>query len=69
MSLHRKDFLSGERTNATIGSKGDCIIPTTLEENVVMLHELLYAEEDYMPSKQVIGLSEEIMQQTADFIQ
>lgn len=58
-----------ERTNATIGSKGDCIIPTTLEENVVMLHELLYAEEDYMPSKQVIGLSEEIMQQTADFIQ
>ncbi|MDE7338977.1 MAG: LCP family protein [Lachnospiraceae bacterium] len=58
-----------ERTNATIGSKGDCIIPTTLEENVVMLHELLYAEEDYIPSKQVIGLSEEIMQQTADFMQ
>jgi len=58
-----------ERTNATIGSKGDCIIPTTLEENVIMLHELLFTEEDYMPSKQVVGLSEEIEQQTAEFIQ
>ena len=57
-----------ERVNATIGSKGDCIIPMSLEENVIMLHELLYEEESYTPSKQVIGLSEEIEQQTVDFI-
>ncbi|MCM1174646.1 MAG: LCP family protein [Blautia sp.] len=57
-----------ERTNASIGSKGDCIIPTTLEENVMMLHELLYTEEEYTPSKQVVGLSEEIEQQTVEFI-
>ncbi|MDE5931957.1 MAG: LCP family protein [Lachnospiraceae bacterium] len=57
-----------ERVNASIGSKGDCIIPTTLEENVVMLHELLYEEESYIPSKQVSSLSEEITQQTKDYI-
>lgn len=58
-----------KRINATIGSKGDCIIPTSLDENVSMLHELLYGEESYMPSKQVMELSEEIVQQTADYIQ
>lgn len=58
-----------ERTNATLGSKGDCIIPTTLEENVEMLHELLYEEENYTPSRQVKGLSDEIAQQTAEYIQ
>lgn len=58
-----------ERINATIGSKGDCIIPMTLEENVTMLHELLYDEENYTPSRQVAATSDEITQQTADYIQ
>ncbi len=57
-----------ERINATVGSKGDCIIPTTLEENVTMLHELLFEEKNYTPSKQVKTMSEEITQQTADYI-
>ncbi|MCM1386407.1 MAG: LCP family protein [Bacillus sp. (in: Bacteria)] len=57
-----------ERTNATIGSKGDCIIPLSLEENVAMLHELLYEGKSYTPSKQVISLSEEIAAQTEEYI-
>lgn len=56
-----------ERTNATIGSKGDCIVPLTLEENVKMLHELLYNDASYKPSKEVIALSEEIAQQTDEY--
>lgn len=57
-----------ERTNAPIGSKGDCIIPLSLEENVIMLHELLYGETDYTPSKEVIAISEEIEQQTSVYM-
>lgn len=57
-----------ERVNATIGSKGDCIIPRSLEENVKLLHELLYDRKVYTPSKQVISLSEEIAQQTDEYI-
>ena len=57
-----------ERINATIGSKGDCIIPLTLEENVKVLHELLYGDTNYKPSKEVIAISEEIAQQTDEYI-
>lgn len=57
-----------ERTNATIGSKGDCIIPLSLEENVELLHELLFEGENYSPSKQVISVSDEITQQTQEYI-
>lgn len=57
-----------ERINATIGSKGDCIIPMTLEENVVMLHELLFEEKNYTPSRQVNIMSGEITQQTEEYI-
>lgn len=57
-----------ERTNATIGSKGDCIIPLTLEENVEILHELLYGDTNYKPSKEVIAVSEEIEQQTDEYV-
>ena len=48
------------RTGARMGSKGDCIIPDDLEENVVALHNLLYPEQDYEPSKQVVNISSEI---------
>ena len=48
------------RTGARMGSKGDCIIPDNLEENVIALHELLYPEKEYKPSRQVINISTEI---------
>jgi hypothetical protein len=43
----------GMRNGGTIGTKGDCVVPVSLEENVIRLHELLYAEEDYVPSKEL----------------
>lgn len=58
----------GERAPTTVGSKGACIVPTTLEENVIMLHELLYTEENYTPSKQVKELSGEIALQTDEYV-
>lgn len=48
------------RTGARMGSKGDCIIPDDLEENVIALHEMLYPEKEYKPSRQVIKISAEI---------
>lgn len=57
-----------KRANVTLGSKGDCIIPTTLDENVSMLHELLYGNPSYIPSKQVMELSEEIARQADEFM-
>lgn len=57
-----------ERTNATIGSKGDCIIPMSLVENVELLHELLYEEDTYTPSKQVMSVSDEIDKQMKEHL-
>ena len=59
----------GERAPAYVGSKGACIVPTTLEENVIILHELLYTDESYTPSKQVKELSEEIASQTDEYVE
>ena len=55
------------RTGLRVGSKGDCIIPNDLEENVIALHEMLYPEKDYQPSKQVVSISEEILTQTSAY--
>lgn len=57
------------RVGANVGSKGSCVIPNDLEENVIHLHELLYPEEQYIPSKQVQTISAEIKEQTREFTQ
>jgi LCP family protein required for cell wall assembly len=57
------------RAGANVGSKGSCVIPDTLLENVVELHEVLYPEQQYTPSKQVESFSAEIEQQTAEYLQ
>ena len=57
------------RRGATVGSKGSCVIPDDLEENVVELHELLYPEITYKPSRQVMTISDEIESLTAEFVQ
>lgn len=38
----------------------DCVIPTTLESNVVQLHQFLYGEENYRPSSAVKKISQKI---------
>ncbi|MDO4438549.1 MAG: LCP family protein [Eubacteriales bacterium] len=48
------------RGDARIPGKGACVIPATLESNVVMLHEFLFGEENYQPSSAVIKYSQKI---------
>ena len=40
--------------------KKDCVIPVTLRDNVIRLHQFLFDEEDYVPSQQVEEISEQI---------
>ena len=54
----------GMRNGGTIGMKGDCVVPVTLEENVIKLHELLYADEEYAPSKELKEFSEIVEKDT-----
>lgn len=51
---------SDMRTGATLGRKGSCVVPVTLEANVIWLHEYLFGEENYSPSSKVLEYSEKI---------
>lgn len=53
------------RTGANVGSKGSCVIPDDLAENVIELHDILYPEMEYKPSKRVSSISDEIEALTA----
>lgn len=59
----------GGRAGANVGSKGSCVIPKDLEENVRQLHQVLYPEESYEPSTAVKHISEEIQAQTDEYVQ
>ncbi|MCC8023969.1 MAG: LCP family protein [Clostridium sp.] len=52
------------RSDANMGKKGDCVIPQTLESNVIRLHQFLYGEEDYEPSDMVKQISAKISADT-----
>ena len=56
----------GMRNGGTIGTNGSCVVPTSLEDNVVKLHEVLFGEEDYTPSKEVQEYSRIIKEDTKD---
>lgn len=43
-----------------MGKKGACVIPQTLETNVVKLHQFLFGTEDYVPSETVKSISKKI---------
>ena len=49
---------------ATVGSKGSIVIPTTLESNVIKLHEFLFDDPSYQPSQTVVNRSEHIISDT-----
>lgn len=55
------------RRGATVGSKGSCVIPDNLEENVIELHRILYPDSDYKPSRQVENISDEIETMTDEY--
>ncbi len=59
----------GNRLGANVGSKGSCVIPDDLEENVKLLHQALYPEKTYVPSRQVQSISDEIEKMTQEYIQ
>ncbi len=55
------------RVGATVGSKGSCVIPVDLTDNVTALHELLYPGTEYQPSQQVHSISLEISALTMEY--
>ena len=48
------------RGDANMGSKGDCVIPQTLESNVRDLHSFLFDDPNYEPSDMVKKISAKI---------
>lgn len=54
-----------DKKNDILGSKGDCVIPMGLEQNVVQLHEYLFGtEEAYTPSESLKAISNKIVNDT-----
>lgn len=58
----------GHFTTGKIGKKGSCVVPTTLEDNVILLHEFFFTEEDYVPSEVVKTCSQKIQSETSAYI-
>ena len=56
------------RTTGTIGSKGSCVIPVSLEENVKWLHQFLFNDYDYEPSATVKECSDKIYADTNGYL-
>ena len=56
------------RSTGNLGSKGDCVVPLDLTDNVAMLHEFLFGVENYAPSEQVQEYSEKIKSDTAAYV-
>ncbi len=56
------------RAGATIGSKGACIVPLTLADNVKLLHEFLFDEKDYEPSSAVQNYSQKIINDAGQYM-
>ena len=56
------------RATGSIGSKGSCVIPISLEDNVKWLHQFLFEDYDYEPSATVKKCSEKIYTDTNGYI-
>ncbi|MEG2296123.1 MAG: LCP family protein [Clostridium sp.] len=52
------------RGDANMGSKGACVIPQTLENNVKDLHKFLFGDSDYTPTDTVRTISKKIISDT-----
>ena len=48
------------RSDGNMGKKGDCVIPQTLESNVIDLHKFFFEDESYQPSDMVKQISAKI---------
>ena len=56
------------RITGTIGPKGSCVIPLSLEDNVRWLHKFLFNADDYEPSETVKRCSEKIYEETNGYL-
>ncbi|MEG7530372.1 MAG: LCP family protein [Hungatella sp.] len=52
------------RGDANMGKRGACVIPTTLESNVIQLHQFLFGDEIYAPTDAVRKISAKIASDT-----
>lgn len=59
---------AGSRNGGNIGTEGSCIVPTSLEDNVIKLHEILYQDEEYEPSEEIKAYSKIIEEDTKDYL-
>lgn len=57
------------RGDVNIAKKGACVIPKTLESNVIELHQFLYGEDAYIPSETVKQISAKISNDTGMYTQ
>ena len=56
------------RATGTIGSKGSCVVPVDLTDNVTWLHKFLFQDDAYTPSEEVKTYSEKIKADTSGYI-
>ena len=56
------------RRTGTIGSKGSCVVPVTLSDNVKWLHQFLFDDMSYQPSATVEQCSEKVYADTHSHI-
>lgn len=56
------------RATGIIGSKGSCVVPVSLADNVKWLHELLFEDEAYEPSDAVQKYSSQVASDTNGYI-
>lgn len=56
------------RATGTIGSKGSCVVPVSLADNVQWLHEFLFEDEEYTPSAAVLEYSEKVKADTSGYL-
>ena len=55
------------RKTGTIGTKGSCVVPVDLEQNVKWLHQFLFNDYEYEPSGMVKECSENIKADTGSY--
>jgi len=56
------------RATGSIGSKGSCVVPVTLSDNVKWLHWFLFNDENYQPSQTVQQCSDKVYADTHSYI-
>lgn len=55
------------RSDANMGKKGACVIPKTLESNVVLLHQFLFGDEKYEPTSSLKKISSKISDDSGQY--